>query len=140
MLRSHVDLQGTDFPHFSSHFVVSLAYRQDALKCRANHAQPGEIGRFVGDDRRALRDSFGAGSQCSAEVVLPNMPLRGWATSTLQFGDRVVHARPVTENRLLDADLVRSQGFAQLRPRYRDNPRLEPMTAFDDISPAPGIT
>ena len=37
-----------------------------------------------------FENSFEVGSQCSAEVVLPNMPLRGWATSLVQFGDHVV--------------------------------------------------
>jgi hypothetical protein len=31
-------------------------------------------------------DSFEVGSQCSAEVVLPNMPLRGRTTSRSQWG------------------------------------------------------
>jgi len=37
-------------------------------------------------------DLFGGVSQCSAEVVFPNMPLRGWATS--RWHSVVLYQRP----------------------------------------------
>jgi len=33
-------------------------------------------------------DFIGGVSQCSAEVVFPNMPLRGWTTSKWHFATR----------------------------------------------------